>query len=104
MNFKELGIQTIKPLAVLKGGLNGTKFIAEATKEDGKIQLLSLIPPDYSLDRATPIESYILESAVEKHEFIPTDHGPIRTFEDYEEYLREINQTPNQGRGKQQGD
>lgn len=94
MNFKELGIQTIKPLAVLEGGLNGTRFIAEATKEDGKSQLLSLTPPDYDPAKAVPVEDYILDSAIEKHGFIPVELEPITTFEDYEKYLREINKPP----------
>lgn len=93
MNFKELGIRAIRPIAILEGGLNGTRFIAEATKKDGKAQLLSLIPPDYNLAKAISVEPYILESAIEKHGFIPVEHDPITTFDDYEKYLREINQT-----------
>lgn len=91
MNFKELGIQTIRPLAILEGGLNGTRFIAEAIKEDGKAQLLSFIPPDYDPSGAVPVESYILESAIEKHGYAPIEHDPIVTLESYEKYLREIN-------------
>lgn len=94
MNFKELGIQAIRPLAILKGGLNGTRFIAEATNKSGEAQLLSLTPPDYDPAKAVPIKPYILESAIEKHSFIPVKHDSIVTFEDYEKYLQEINQPP----------
>lgn len=94
MNFKELGIQTIKPLALLSGGLNGTRFIAEATTEEGNTKLISLIPPDYNPSNGVEIEEYILESAVEKHNYVPVEHDPILSTEEYEKYLREINQPP----------
>ncbi|MFA6446533.1 MAG: hypothetical protein WCW14_04790 [Candidatus Paceibacterota bacterium] len=94
MNLKELGIQAIRPLAILYGGLNGVLFMAEIVKEDGTFKLYSLSPPDYDLARAVQIEDYILDSAVEKHGFIPTRHESIISFDDYEKYLREINQLP----------
>jgi len=92
MNFKELGIRTIKPLAVLGGGLNGTRFIAETITEDGKSKLVSLVPPNYNPSNGVEIEKYILDSAIEKHDYVPVDHDPILTTEEYEKYLREINQ------------
>lgn len=91
MNFKELEIQTIRPLAILEGSLDGTRFIAEAVKEDGKTQFLLLTPPDYKPIGGTVVEQYILESAIAKHGYTPVEHNPITTFEDYEKYLREIN-------------
>ncbi len=91
MNFKELGIHYIKPVALLKGGLNGARFIAEYMSESGRVGLLSLAPPDYDVTKSVQIERYLLLSAVEKHGYIPVEHDFILNFEDYEKYLREIN-------------
>lgn len=96
MNFKYLKIQTIRPLAVLTGGLDGTRFIAEVTKENGKSELFSFMPPNYDPTKAVPVEEYILDSAIEKHGFKAIEHEPITSYEDYEKYLREINQLPRQ--------
>lgn len=91
MNFNELGIQNIEPLAVLRGGIDGAKFIAKVVKKDGRSQLLYLIPPSYDPSKGIVTEEYILESAIEKHGFLPIEQEPILTYEDYENYLREIN-------------
>jgi hypothetical protein len=92
MNFKELGINSVRPVAKLEGGLNGVRLIVEARKEKGYTEILSVLPPDYDLSKAIPIEQYILESAVAKHGYIPVSEQPIMDFKQYEEYLRRINQ------------
>jgi hypothetical protein len=91
MNFTELGISAILPLAELKGGINGTRFIAEVTTVGGEKRLLSILPSEYDLSKAIPIEPYILESAVAKHGYDPVEHELLDNEEKYQTYLREIN-------------
>ncbi len=91
MSYKELGISTIKPLAKLEGGLNGPRFIAEKEILKGDKELIFILPPDYDLSRSVSVKQHILEAAVAKHGYIPFDHEPLTSFEEYEEYLREVN-------------
>ena len=92
MNFQESDIKGIKPLAILKGGLNGTRLIAEVTYGNGEIILLSLLPPNYSLQDLIILQQYLLESAVAKHGYSVVPQKEITSFEEYEQYLREIGQ------------
>lgn len=91
MNFKELGINSVTPLAKLEGGLNGPRLIVEARREKGYTEILSVLPPEYDLSEAIPIERYILESAVAKHGYTPVEEPPIASFKQYEEYLTKLN-------------
>jgi len=91
MNFKELGISSITPVAKLEGSLNGPRFIAEKETIKGGKELISVLPPEYDLSRSIPVKQHILEAAVAKHGYIPFDHKPLTSFEEYEEYLRELN-------------
>jgi hypothetical protein len=91
MNFKELAIQGVEPLAVLTGGLDGTRFIARITKREGVTSLFFITPQNYDLRNPTPIEYYVLDSAIAKHGYVPTEHGMITTDEDYIQYISEIN-------------
>ena len=90
MSYKELGISTITPLAKLEGGLNGPRFIAEKETVKGDKELISVLPPDYDLSKSIQVKQHILEAAVAKHGYIPFDHEPLTSFEEYEEYLREL--------------
>ena len=47
MNFTELGILTIEPKAVLEGGINGPRFMAEITTTTGDKKTVSILPNDY---------------------------------------------------------
>jgi len=78
-------------VAELKGGINGTRFIAEATTINGEKKLLSIIPPEYNLAEAIPAEPYILESAVSKYGYTPVEHELLDAEEKYKNYLIEIN-------------
>jgi len=91
MNFKELGINSVTPVAKLEGGLNGVRLIVEARREKGYTEILSVLPPGYDLSKAIPIKQYILESAIAKHGYIPVSEQPIMSFEQYEEYLTKVN-------------
>ena len=91
MNFKELGVFSITPVASLVGGLNGPRFIAERQLLDGKKELISVLPPDYDISKSIEIKSYILESAVAKHGYVPVEDDFITSFEEYEKYLIELN-------------
>lgn len=91
MNFKELGIFSITPVAKLEGGLNGPRFIAERKMLKGERELISVLPPNYDLLKSIQIKQYILEAAIAKHGYIPFDHEPLISFEDYEKYLRDLN-------------
>lgn len=91
MNFKEMGVQTVEPLAVLEGGINGVKFIARTTMNDGQSQLMFMVPPNYDLKTAVLTNEEVLETAVIKHGYGLVNHKPIESVEEYEEYLREIN-------------
>jgi len=91
MNFKELGINSVTPVAKLEGGLNGVRLIVEARTENGFTEILSVLPPGYDLSKAIPIKQYILESAVAKHGYTPVEEPPITNFEQYEEYLTKLN-------------
>lgn len=91
MNFRELGINSVTPVAKLEGGLNGVRLIVEARREKGYTEILSVLPPGYDLSKAISIKQYILESSIAKHGYIPVSEQPITTFEQYEEYLTKVN-------------
>ncbi len=91
MNFKEIGINSVTPVAKLEGGLNGTRLIVEARREKGYTEILSVLPPGYDLSKAIPIKQYILESAIAKHGYMPINGRPITTLEEYERFLTEVN-------------
>ena len=91
MNFKEIGINSITPVAKLEGGLNGVRLIVEARREKGYTEILSVLPPRYDLSKAIPIKQYILESAIAKHSYVPITGQPITNPEQYEEFLTKIN-------------
>lgn len=57
----------------------------------GDKELISVLPPDYDLSGSVPVKQHILEAAVAKHGYIPFDHEPLTSFEEYEKYLRELN-------------
>ena len=92
MNFKELGVFSITPVASLVGGLNGSRFIAERQLLNGEKGLISVLPPDYNLQKPIEVKPYILESAVVKHGYVPTEDDSITSFEEYEKYLIELNE------------
>jgi len=92
MNFKELGVFSITPVASLVGGLNGPRFIAERQLLDGEKELISVLPPDYDLSKSIEIKPYILESAVAKHGYVPAEGDSITSFDEYEKYLIELNE------------
>lgn len=91
MNFKEIGINSVTPIAKLEGGLTGVRLIVEARKEKGFTEILSVLPPGYDLSKAIPIKQYVLESAIAKHGYVPVSEQPITTFDQYEKYLTIVN-------------
>lgn len=91
MENKNPKIQLISPVAILKGGMNGTRFIARITLINGDSELCSISPPEYKLDEATPIKHYILESSIAKHGYLPIDYPPITNEKQYKDFLKEIN-------------
>lgn len=92
MNFNELEIYSITPVAKLEGGFNGVRLIVEKRDMGGHTEILSVLPPGYDLSQAIPIEQYIKESSIAKHGYIPIEgQQPITNPEQYENFLTEIN-------------
>ena len=92
MNFQELGITSVIPLAKLEGGMNGVRLIVEATKGKGFTEILSILPPNYDLSQAVHLEKYKLESAIAKHGYTLVEEPLITDFVQYEQYLTKVNQ------------
>jgi len=93
MNFKEYSIKTIEPKAVLKGGLNGSRFIARVVFEDGSRKLFSILPPDYTYDSFLEIENYILDASVAKYGYQIIEGLIFSSDEGYDSFLKKINES-----------
>jgi hypothetical protein len=91
MDTKPTKVQIITPLAILRGGINGTRFIARITMTNGDSRLYSISPPHYKLEEAIPIKHYILESSVAKHGYIPVNYPTITNEKQYKNFLQKIN-------------
>lgn len=88
----ENNIQSLKAMAVQKGGLAGNSFIAEVTFTDGVREMAAFLAPRYDLNEMVVMEAHIVEAAIAKQGYEMLDERVINDEKGLKTFIEEINE------------